>query len=181
MIKYLPILAGLIISNGALALDVADCEKIKSSKIRSECFSALVSGGKNNNTPPAKQDEDSDIKKAKQELESTLKDPLSIQYRNITKNQQGSVCGEYNAKNSNGGYVGFKYFMYENGALVNNRMNEMEAQISQLESMKPSMIRTIGYARASGEIAKLDHTIANARAAIAETNQRMAECRPLTN
>jgi hypothetical protein len=43
-----------------------------------------------------------------------MKDPSSIQFQNIARYKVGSadiVCGMYNAKNSYGGYVGFKEFI----------------------------------------------------------------------
>lgn len=53
---------------------------------------------------------------AKEALVKNLKDPMSVQYRNtkVISNSvnQKSYCGEYNAKNSYGGYVGFKKFSY---------------------------------------------------------------------
>ncbi|MBC3934078.1 SCO family protein [Undibacterium sp. CY7W] len=48
-------------------------------------------------------------KEAKDFLISNLKDPESVQFRNEVFNEYG-VCGEVNAKNSFGGYVGFKRF-----------------------------------------------------------------------
>jgi hypothetical protein len=57
-----------------------------------------------------------EIDRTKRALESTLKDGSSVQYRNarvvvkMTGEYAGSrtVCVEFNAKNSFGGYVGFK-------------------------------------------------------------------------
>jgi hypothetical protein len=43
-----------------------------------------------------------------------MKDPSSVQFRNVSYRATGTlevVCGEYNAKNSYGGYVGFKIFV----------------------------------------------------------------------
>lgn len=51
---------------------------------------------------------------AKKEIESTLIDPSSVQYRNIVAYSEDAVCGEFNAKNRMGGYVGFKPFVYQN-------------------------------------------------------------------
>lgn len=55
-------------------------------------------------------------------LASRLKDPSSLQFRNLFVAQKQIdvdgrpgftpvLCGEFNAKNSYGGYVGFKHFM----------------------------------------------------------------------
>jgi hypothetical protein len=49
---------------------------------------------------------------AKQLIERTLSDPGSVQYRDVKTFNDGTVCGEYNAKNKLGGYVGFQPFAY---------------------------------------------------------------------
>lgn len=54
------------------------------------------------------------IEQAKAAITRELKDPESARFRDITvRNFQGGkvICGEMNAKNSYGGYVGFKRFM----------------------------------------------------------------------
>lgn len=46
-------------------------------------------------------------------LQTGLRDPSSVQFRNIrtvSDEISNGVCGEYNAKNAYGGYVGFKMF-----------------------------------------------------------------------
>ena len=60
------------------------------------------------------------IAKAKALIASRMTDPLSLQYRNVRVVRQTIdgraltiVCGEYNAKNRMGGYVGFATFAYE--------------------------------------------------------------------
>lgn len=50
---------------------------------------------------------------AKAAVESVLKDPSSVQYRNISEYYPASVCGEFNARNAMGGYTGFKIFIFE--------------------------------------------------------------------
>lgn len=50
------------------------------------------------------------IKEAKRILADSLKDPASAQFRNVKAYKSGAVCGEYNARNGFGGYVGFKRF-----------------------------------------------------------------------
>jgi hypothetical protein len=44
--------------------------------------------------------------------ESELKDPSSVQFQNVTQNAN-LICGELNAKNSYGAYVGFETFVFE--------------------------------------------------------------------
>lgn len=53
------------------------------------------------------------IEAAKKTVVNKFKDPESAQFRNLSVRDQGksrAVCGEVNAKNSYGGYVGFKKF-----------------------------------------------------------------------
>ncbi len=45
-------------------------------------------------------------------IKANVLDPGSVQFRGL-KTVKGNVCGEYNAKNSFGGYVGFKFFAYK--------------------------------------------------------------------
>lgn len=52
------------------------------------------------------------ISSAKKSLEEILHDPESVRYKNIRETRFGVVCGEYNAKNTYGGYVGFAPFIY---------------------------------------------------------------------
>ena len=59
--------------------------------------------------------EDRHITEAKRAIERNLSDPSSAQYRNV-KNYISSVCGEVNAKNKFGGYVGFQQFTYQSGS-----------------------------------------------------------------
>ena len=51
------------------------------------------------------------IASAKAIIAHSVKDPGSLQYRSV-KSAASGVCGEYNAKNAMGGYVGFKHFMF---------------------------------------------------------------------
>lgn len=49
---------------------------------------------------------------AKQAVMAKLKDPGSVQWRDLTYDGRDNVCGYFNAKNSFGGYAGFKRFRY---------------------------------------------------------------------
>jgi hypothetical protein len=53
------------------------------------------------------------VKKSKERITSSMKDPSSVLYRNLFISNQNTMtlCGELNAKNSYGGYVGFRRFM----------------------------------------------------------------------
>lgn len=58
---------------------------------------------------------------AKSRIEGSLKDPTAAEYRNLTPvlftsstgESSHTVCGEVNAKNGFGAYVGFRRFIYE--------------------------------------------------------------------
>jgi len=53
----------------------------------------------------------SDIDRAREAVVNRLKDPESAQFRNErVVGKEGFVCGEVNAKNSAGGYVGFSSY-----------------------------------------------------------------------
>lgn len=60
---------------------------------------------------------------AKQTIAKRVKDPQSLMVRNLVAVEYGkspeklSVCGEYNSKNSFGGYAGFSGFVYMNGVV----------------------------------------------------------------
>ena len=51
-------------------------------------------------------------KEAKETIERTLVDPASVQYREVKNFDDGTVCGQFNAKNRMGGYIGFESFVY---------------------------------------------------------------------
>ena len=53
------------------------------------------------------------IEAAKKSIEERLLDPSSVQYRNVKAYSENVVCGEVNGKNTMGGYVGYKPFIYK--------------------------------------------------------------------
>lgn len=56
------------------------------------------------------------IKKLTMEVSAELKDPASAQFRNVSVNRRTkTICGEVNAKNEYGGYVGFRWFARTEG------------------------------------------------------------------
>lgn len=67
----------------------------------------------------AEADHSAVIGKAQAEIASQLKDPSSAQFRNVKagKTDKGFdiVCGEVNARNGFGGYVGFTPFIWREG------------------------------------------------------------------
>lgn len=54
---------------------------------------------------------DSPTKLAEDDVRASLKDPDSAKFRGVVKFSTGAVCGEVNAKNAMGGYVGFTPFV----------------------------------------------------------------------
>ena len=65
-----------------------------------------------------------EIEKAKQGVRDQMKDPASVQFRNVRGYNKGGaalLCGEVNAKNSFGGYTGFDHFTYLGGYLFVNK------------------------------------------------------------
>lgn len=56
------------------------------------------------------------VGQAKKLVAHDLKDPSSAQFREIQKTGRG-ICGEVNAKNSYGAYVGFKHFIVDGSSV----------------------------------------------------------------
>lgn len=52
---------------------------------------------------------------AKRLVIERLKDPESARFQDITRRSDDEVCGQVNAKNAMGGYVGHKWFWIKNG------------------------------------------------------------------
>lgn len=46
-------------------------------------------------------------------VQDRLSDPESAQFRKVTSYRGNVVCGEVNAKNKLGGYIGFRFFVYD--------------------------------------------------------------------
>lgn len=51
------------------------------------------------------------VRAAKAAIEKDLRDPTSVQYRGVRASGSLHACGEVNAKNAMGGYVGFTRFV----------------------------------------------------------------------
>ena len=56
---------------------------------------------------------DPSIAEAKTNIKLNLKDPDSAIFRNHIDTRQKIVCGEVNAKNSFGGFIGYRSFIYK--------------------------------------------------------------------
>lgn len=62
-----------------------------------------------------KQTKDAKIKALQKHIVAVLKDPSSVQWQGeFLSSDQTTLCGEVNAKNSLGGYVGFKRYIANN-------------------------------------------------------------------
>lgn len=75
--------------------------------------SAVASSDLPSSAPSPTFDHEELIRAAKTAVERDLRDPMSAQYRDIrvVPGQVDIVCGEVNAKNAYGGYVGFRRFV----------------------------------------------------------------------
>ena len=51
------------------------------------------------------------VNEVKAAITEGMRDPSSAQFRAVRKTSGGAVCGEVNAKNAMGGYVGFSRFV----------------------------------------------------------------------
>jgi hypothetical protein len=80
----------------------------------------------------------SPIEEAKIAVRGILKDPASAQFKNLKINSTGDVCGQFNAKNSFGGYGEFEYFRYEvkNKLLTNSEVSRLEGEIEADKKMR---------------------------------------------
>ncbi len=103
------------------------------------------------------------IETARLPITNMLKDPLSAQFRNesILSNNK-TVCGEVNAKNSIGGYVGFKnyisdgnYYLIEGGSL--DTWPILENKVNSLESSDKVIISSLKFIQsAENNVTDLD-------------------------
>ncbi|RSO57531.1 hypothetical protein EA756_08535 [Acinetobacter lactucae] len=75
------------------------------------------------------------IVKAKRYIGNISKDPNSIKYKNVGAflDIEGNsyACGEFNAKNSFGAYVGYRKFIYNGSTMLMN--GETKVPFSELE------------------------------------------------
>ena len=58
-----------------------------------------------------------EVSSAKKAVSSVLKDPSSAQWKDVHSIAPGVACGRVNAKNSYGGYTGFRQFLLRDGRL----------------------------------------------------------------
>lgn len=83
-------------------------EKQQKAQYYAQLAANAKSGGQQLNSASVTVDgKNEDIIKIENKVKESLKDPMSAMFRN----QKGN-CGEFNAKNSFGGYNGFKRYIY---------------------------------------------------------------------
>lgn len=82
---------------------------------------------------------------AKKAVAASLTDPASVQFQEVKSYNQNVVCGEYNAKNRMGGYVGFKPFIYYRGGLVAYDLPANQSALCKNSDVKTE-VRTIRFA-----------------------------------
>lgn len=107
---------------------------------------AIVTGIIASATYKIKYDDWIAIPKAREVIQSRLRDPSSAQFRNERFTENRTLCGEVNSKNGMGGYTGFeKYFttgsvsyLEKSGSLNKETTAEfilrLDAKIALLES-----------------------------------------------
>lgn len=104
----------LIFANDTNAQKVVDCSKMTPSQLRN-VDDVEVTCKKKQSSAEKKQEDQNLISLAKKEgknkIASMFKDPDSVKFRDLRISNDGMwICGEVNAKNSYGGYVGYKRF-----------------------------------------------------------------------
>ncbi|NBX02899.1 MAG: hypothetical protein EBR02_02295 [Alphaproteobacteria bacterium] len=83
--------------------------------------------------------------KAKESVKLALKDPESAQFRNLKLDIFGDVCGEVNARNSFGGYTGFKVFQIIKGrAIIEKELVGSKEEIAQI-NLNNALLSTTCY------------------------------------
>ena len=89
---------------------------------------------------PSKEADAAKVQVVKMSIAKSLKDPDSAKFRGV-KLKWGTVCGEVNAKNSYGGYAGYRRFYAIDGTDVHmeeTRFSEAQwAQFCGPQAKKP--------------------------------------------
>lgn len=120
------------LAHAATSVGAFDCGQIKEKKVRASCEQAAKKAA------PVDQkaaDQKKFVEVAKNSIAKKMLDPSSVQFRNLTYvesalHKEGEpvrhgLCGEVNAKNSYGGYVGFKLFYVDAGSSYPDSLNNM--------------------------------------------------------
>lgn len=114
-------------------VDLKTCEKISKAGKRAACFEKLARQQALAKADDANKEQEKKtaelVRKLKETVVIGFKDPSSSQFKNANLRQKTYgeayyLCGEVNAKNSYGGYVGFERFIataYPNGKMESLR------------------------------------------------------------
>ena len=97
-------------------------------------IAALVAGCGSTDTPEQVLE-----RQAKDSVSRDMKDPASVQFRNVEiYARAGVVCGEVNSKNSYGGMAGFQGFVFHDSGVVLEEAGELEYIRARLNCLKAS-------------------------------------------
>lgn len=77
----------------------------------------------------------SNIKQAKDMVRAMAKDPDSVEFRHIHETPDGSICGEWNGKNSYGALAGFTRFGYKSGVVYLDKGETITAETLQQRNL----------------------------------------------
>lgn len=120
------------VANAATQDATFDCSQIKEKKVRLSCEQAAKKAAPIDQKAAAQS---KFVEKAKSSVAEKMLDPSSVQFRNLTYvdsalRKEGDpirhvLCGEINAKNSFGGYIGFKLFFVDAGSNYPDSLNSM--------------------------------------------------------
>ena len=82
--------------------------------------------------------EDLGLELSKEKIKKQLKDPDSANFRNVRyvsfKSEGRLICGEYNAKNSYGAYVGYRLFVGSPAEVTTEQENPNKVYTKTLDS-----------------------------------------------
>ena len=96
--------------------------------------------------------ESENIATAKRQVQRQLKDPGSAQFQDLVEYKDGTVCGQVNAKNAMGGYVGFEQFVVPKGRDADVRPSERMMKVWCSEQPKKALAELEMYI---GDLVKL--------------------------
>lgn len=141
-IVFLSALAFCGLVSAATPEGAFDCGMIKEKKVRLSCEQSKKKAS------PVDQkvaDQQKFVEVAKDSIAKKMLDPSSVQFRNLTYvesalNKEGNpvrhgLCGEVNAKNSYGGYVGFKLFYVDAGSNYPDSLSGMVCNGDEMQKV----------------------------------------------
>lgn len=106
-------------------------------------------------------------------VRNSLKDPVSAQFRNLRGGKSnGSVCGEINAKNSFGGYVGFQPFVVVGGVAY---MKPVES-CSEAPTQSMDELARLSLEELQQRLDRLNEDIECQKAVVLVTGKIASEC-----